>query len=108
MNTADFTPITQASLSRAASLMKVLGHPSRLQIMLFLEEAEKTVTVIQKHAGLTQAMTSQHLKTLRDTGLLHRRRQGTSIYYSISPVLGKELLNALKHCQELWLSLSGT
>ena len=107
MIAGEFTPPTRASFARAANLLKVLGHPARLQILLFVEEGEETVTAIQEHAGLTQAMTSQHLKILRDNGLLQKRRQRTSIYYRLDPSLGKSLLDALKRCGDLWVGLPG-
>lgn len=92
----------QTSLSSAARRLRVLGHPARLQILHFVEGGEETVTAIQKHLGLTQAMTSQHLKLLHEVGLVERRRQGTSIFYGISPGLGRSLLTGLRGCRELW------
>ena len=98
----DAPSATRASYARAAQLLKVLGHPARLQTLYFLEEGEETVTAIQEHVGLTQAMTSQHLKILHNVGLIQRRRQGTSIFYSIDPTLGRSILNGLRSCSELW------
>jgi DNA-binding transcriptional ArsR family regulator len=95
-----------ASLERPARLLKVLGHPARLQILYFIEGSEETVTAIQNHVGLTQAMTSQHLKILFEAGLIERRREGTSIYYCVSKKLGAELLPRLRSCKELWAKYS--
>ena len=105
MNIDNVSLPTRASFSRAAGLLKVLGHPARLQILHFTEGSEETVTAIQEHVGLTQAMTSQHLKTLFEAGLLQKRRQGTSIYYHITEGLGKKILARLRECQELWYQL---
>ncbi|UCH10266.1 MAG: helix-turn-helix transcriptional regulator [Fidelibacterota bacterium] len=91
-----------AGMSHAARLLKVMGHPARLQILQFVEGGEETVTSIQEHVGLTQAMTSQHLKLLFETGLVHRRRQGTSIFYRVTEDLGQKMLNCLRECPELW------
>ncbi|MFB0516922.1 MAG: ArsR/SmtB family transcription factor [Candidatus Neomarinimicrobiota bacterium] len=90
------------SLSKAARLLKVLGHPARLHILHFIEDSEKTVNAIQEHVGLTQAMTSQHLKVLYEVGLIQRRRQGTSVFYSVTGNLGRKLLRSLHGCRELW------
>ncbi len=102
MNAENRPAPTQAGLSRAARLLKVLGHPARLQILHFIEDAEKTVTAIQEHVGLTQAMTSQHLKVLHEVELVQRRREGTSIYYRITGDPGQELLRGQRGCRELW------
>lgn len=102
MKTEDMPTPTRASLARAARLLKVLGHPARLQILHFIEVDEKTVTTVQEHVGLTQAMTSQHLKILYEAGLTQRRRQGTSIFYRITDDPGRKLLQGLRDCEELW------
>jgi ArsR family transcriptional regulator len=79
-----------------------MGHPARLQILQFVEGGEETVTSIQKHVGLTQAMTSQHLKMLFEAGLVRRRRQGTSIFYRVTDDLGSKMLICLRGCSDLW------
>ena len=88
---------------RAASLLKVLAHPDRLQILFFVEKQERMVTAIQKHVDLTQAMTSQHLKILFETGYLDRRRSGTSIFYRLNDGQGKNILLHIRDCEELWV-----
>ena len=102
MNTENIPTPTRASLVKAARLLKVLGHPARLQILHFIEVDEKTVNTVQEHVGLTQAMTSQHLKILYEAGLIQRRRQGTSIFYCITDDPGRKLLQGLRSCEELW------
>lgn len=93
---------TRSSLFRAASILRILSHPSRLQILQFVRENEHTVTEIQNHAQLTQAMTSQHLKIMFEGGLIQKRRQGTSIYYIATAGKGIKILNTLEGCKELW------
>ena len=102
MNTENIPTPTRASLVKAARLLKVLGHPARLQILNFIEVDEKTVATVQEHVGLTQAMTSQHLKILHEAGLIQRRRQGTSIFYRVTADQGKGMLHGLRSCEELW------
>lgn len=96
-------PTSKANLKRAAMLMKVLSHPARLQILFFVEDKEQKVMAIQKHVRLTQAMTSQHLKVLFESGYLDRRREGTSIHYKLSKEQGKKILPCLESCTELWV-----
>ncbi len=96
-------PTSKANLKRAAMLMKVLSHPARLQILFFVEDKEKKVRAIQKHVRLSQAMTSQHLKRLFESGYLDRRREGTSIHYKLSKKQGKKILPCLDDCTALWI-----
>ncbi len=106
MNAKDTQTPTRASLARAASLLKIMSHPARLQILHFIENDEESVTTIQRHVGLTQAMTSQHLKILREAAFIQRRRQGTSIFYRITAVPGKRILEGFRRCHQLWQEVS--
>ena len=96
-------PTSKTNLRRAATLLKVLSHPARLQILFFVEDKEKKVSAIQKHVRLSQAMTSQHLKRLFESGYLDRRREGTSIHYKLSKEQGQKILPCLEGCTALWV-----
>lgn len=102
MTTTTRDKIEPEGMKRAAALLKVLSHPDRLQILFFVENQEQKVTDIQKHVDLTQAMTSQHLKVLFETGYLDRRRAGTSIFYTLNSGQGKNILPRIRECSELW------
>ncbi len=87
---------------RAANLLRAMGHPARLEILFLLEEQEANVTTIQRWLNLSQASTSNHLKTLHSAGIISRRSQGTSVYYTIDDDLGRALLPLLKECEPIW------
>ena len=62
-------------LTKAAEVIKCLGHPLRLRILEALERGERTVTELQERTGATQAAVSQQLATMRARGIrLWRRR----------------------------------
>lgn len=64
-------------------IFKNLSEPNRFQIYLFLvREGEKSVGDISSRAGLSQPLTSHHLRHLRLVGLVKCRRDGNSIIYS--------------------------
>ncbi len=67
-----------------AEFCKGMAHPTRIHILRSLRDGEKTVNELAKIAGITQANASQHLAILRQFGLLQTRREGSSIYYSIT------------------------
>lgn len=74
------TPI----LDDTARVLRCLGHPLRLEILDLLEQAgEATVTEVYEALGVEQAIASQHLTTMRDKGILARRKEGVNVYYSI-------------------------
>jgi ArsR family transcriptional regulator, virulence genes transcriptional regulator len=64
-------------------LFKNLSDENRFAIFLLLvNNGELNVGEICDKTGLSQPLTSHHLKNLRDVGLVNCRRDGNSIYYS--------------------------
>jgi len=98
----DFRPArAEEELSRLqADFCKGMAHPTRIRILKSLEAGEKTVNELASLAGVTQANASQHLALLRQLGLLTTRRDGTSIYYSISDRRIVEACNLVRGCIE--------
>jgi len=81
-----------------AEFCKGMAHPKRIQILRVLKDGEKTVNDLAKLTGIPQANTSQHLALLRQFGLLNTRRDGTSIYYSISDHRIVEACELVRSC----------
>jgi ArsR family transcriptional regulator len=63
--------------------MKALGHPVRLQIVNGLINNECNVTQIQRNLGIPQSTISQHLKILKNAGIIESRREGTMVCYKV-------------------------
>lgn len=85
--------------ARLAEAFRALGHPVRLGIIQRLAvEPETCACDFSDVFELKQPTISQHLKVLREAGLVVTRRQGTQICYSVQPsalVELSEMLNAL-------------
>lgn len=65
-----------------ARLAKALGHPARVKILRFLLETEECmVGAIVEELPLAQSTVSQHLKVLREAGLIHGEVDGARICY---------------------------
>lgn len=77
----------------ASELLKVCGHPVRLQILeVLLRDREACVCHLEANLGQRQAAISQHLARLRRAGLVVDRRDGWNVYYSVAePSLGRLL-----------------
>jgi ArsR family transcriptional regulator len=87
-----------------ADLIKVLGHPARLQILEALaDEGEACVCHLEWRLGIRQATLSQHLARMREVDLVIDHRQGLNIFYSLASQEIADLLTTLK---ESSLSLS--
>lgn len=85
-------------LSRAASVIKCLGHPLRLQLLDAMEAGAATVTDLQARTGATQAMVSQQLATLRGHGVVTAQRDGPFVRYSITEPKVHHILACIRGC----------
>ena len=74
----------QASAKTATDLLKLLGHPDRLMVLCQLKTCEQSVGELSKNLGIKQSPLSQHLARMRHEGVVSSRREGQTIYYSIS------------------------
>ena len=67
-----------------AGISKTLANPIRLAILHSLREGERSVNELTDILGISQSNLSQHLAIMRQAGILQTRKQGTSIYYSVT------------------------
>ncbi len=79
-------------LELRARIFKALGHPSRLRMVESLLDGERSVCQIQEIIGSDISTVSKHLSILKETGILHSERRGTTIYYSLRMKCASELL----------------
>ena len=66
-----------------AELLRTLGQPERLKILLAIGQQEACVCHLEAALDLRQAYISQHLMALRQAGLVTARRDGRNIYYRL-------------------------
>jgi DNA-binding transcriptional ArsR family regulator len=67
-----------------AEISKTLANPIRLAILHSLREGEKNVNDLTEILGISQSNLSQHLALMRQKSILKTRKQGTSIFYSVT------------------------
>ena len=77
-------PMTDEMVELVARRFRLLGEPVRLRILQVLEAGELSVNALTDALQGNQPNISRHLAALFDGGLLHRRREGNLIYYSIA------------------------
>ena len=72
------------SLQELAKFSRVLSHPARLAILKFLAEAKTCISGdISDYIPLGRTTVSQHLKELRDLGLIKGEIDGLKINYCL-------------------------
>ena len=78
------TELFNEELQKRANLFKVLAHPARLQILQFLAQSKTCITGdISEHFPLTRATVNQHVKELKDAGLICGHMEGAKIVYCL-------------------------
>lgn len=91
-----------ASISRGAELLKVLGSPVRLGVVLQLHaHGEQCVHELVASLEVSQPLMSQHLRVLRTARLIVGRRDGKEIRYSIADDHVTHIVHdAIRHAEE--------
>jgi ArsR family transcriptional regulator, lead/cadmium/zinc/bismuth-responsive transcriptional repressor len=69
-------------LVEAAEILRLLGEPSRLRILLACLTQPASVGEIAIRVGIARSLVSHHLRLLRASRLLHSTRNGKQIIYS--------------------------
>ena len=67
-----------------ARRFRALGDPSRIRILDLLRDQELSVGAIAGELGAGQQNISKHLAVLVDSGMLARRKDGTTVHYRIA------------------------
>jgi len=79
------TPTLQQEITQLeANFCAALSDPNRLLILYALNEGPRNVNDLAGELGLNQPTASRHLKILRERGLVHTVRSGTTITYHLS------------------------
>jgi len=89
--------VDMEGLNRAAECLKTLAHPHRLHIVQLLLHKEHTVGELAEACGIPSHMASEHLRLMKDRGLLSSERRGRRIYYSVATP-GLASIMSCVHC----------
>jgi len=72
--------------ARTAAMAKALGHPARLRILRLLEHTPGCIGGdIVEAVGLAQSTVSEHLRILKDAGVIEGQIDPPRVCYSLSP-----------------------
>ncbi|KAA0956146.1 ArsR/SmtB family transcription factor [Planococcus kocurii] len=74
----------EIEIEKASMVLKLLGDKTRLSMMKLLEQNECCVCEFVEIFGISQSAISQHLRKLRDVGLVKENRKGQWIFYSLN------------------------
>jgi tRNA 2-thiouridine synthesizing protein A len=92
----------QTQIKQQAEIHRVLSNPSRLHILHALRHQEHSVGELAEQIGASLQNTSQHLRLMKDKGILEARRDGKTIYYQIAGSdIGGDCKQMLSHVETI-------
>jgi len=72
-----------ANVEKLAGIFKLFSVGARVRIVQALKRRGMNVTELTSQLGISQEATSQHLRVLRDAGILWNQKRGSHVYYSL-------------------------
>ena len=94
--------VTKTSLftkeqNAVAFYAKMFSHPARVAIIEYLLNEQKCINSnLVKELGLAQATISQHLRELKEIGVIQGTIEGVSVSYCINPEKWEEISTIFK------------
>lgn len=90
------TDLFEKELTQKAELFKALAHPARLQILKFLSQTSNCITGdISDDLPLGRTTVNQHLKELKNVGLIQGHIDGVKTKYCLEPQKMNEMKQLL-------------
>ena len=77
-------PIPNDLAAMIAARLRVIGDANRIRILDQLRDGELPVTALSERLGTSQQNVSKHLGILLQAGIVSRRKEGTSSFYSVA------------------------
>jgi DNA-binding transcriptional ArsR family regulator len=85
------------------AVMHALADPTRRAVYERIARAEEiTVAELTRDSGVTQGAVSQHLKVLKQAGLVAGRAQGRNVHYRAQPQGLGPLVDWMNHYDAFW------
>jgi DNA-binding transcriptional ArsR family regulator len=85
------------------NIMRALGDPTRRAVYERIVGADEiTVVELTRGSGVTQGAISQHLKSLKQAGLVAERPEGRKVFYRARPEGLAPLVDWMSHYGTFW------
>ena len=81
-------------MSSTLNFLRLVADPTRLRLILLLEQEELSVAELQDIMGMGQSRISSHLAQLKRAGVVADRRAGKNVYYALNQANGQNATRA--------------
>lgn len=75
---------SEVERQRSATIARAFADPKRLCVLETLARGERSVSDLSRDVGCQIPNMSQHLAVLRSAGLVHTRREGSTMFYRLA------------------------
>ncbi len=75
--------LAEIDIDRLATMMKALSHPVRLEIIRMLADCDQQCLDLTREVSLAQSTVSEHLKVLKEAGLVEQCAPGARAAYCL-------------------------
>jgi ArsR family transcriptional regulator len=93
---------TLEKIDEVSRFLKIISDPTRIKIILLLENNEVSVNDIAVSMNMTKSAVSHQLKLLKENGYIKDRKEGKNKYYSIYDNHIMEIIHSaythIRHC----------
>lgn len=89
-------------LAQIDTVLRALSDPTRRAVFERIVPSELNVAELTRASGVTQGAVSQHLKLLKQAGLVSERPQGRNVFYRARPEGLAPLFDWLSHYDAFW------
>lgn len=91
--------MNEVTIVKLETIIKLLGDKSRLKILYNLKGGEQCVCNIVDNLNISQPAVSQHLRKMRNLGLIEEEKRGQWIYYRLNK--NNEYFNLVQQILEI-------
>jgi DNA-binding transcriptional ArsR family regulator len=93
----------EAAANPVSTVMRALADPTRRAVFERVFDTEEiSVVELTRGSGVTQGAISQHLKALKQAGLVAERAEGRHVYYRAAPEGLEPLVQWIDHYGVFW------
>ena len=90
------------SAAAARSVFRAVSDPRRREILDLLADGERSVGDLVESFDISQPAVSQHLRVLREAGLVAERREGRRRMYALRAEGLREVYDWAAHYERFW------
>lgn len=84
-------------MDKIVQIFKALGDETRLKILIILSRRRICAKGIAKHLDISEGAVSQHIKVLKETGIIVGEKVGYYVHYDLQESILTELMKFIEH-----------